>query len=211
MFKNSSKNHYSTYIKTFSTFVKSIKTNPKSIGMLFPSSSFLSKKLARQIPEDVIAKIHQQVQGNTQNEKQVYIIELGAGTGSVTKEILSKGVPQSRLLVFENSSEMASILKAKFPTLQIIQDDAANMEKYIPQNADIAVIVSSLPFLSLPLNVSESIITVITKLLKNSLFIQYTYSFKAKSFLEEKGFRVKRKETVFLNLPPAQVINYSYY
>ncbi len=200
---------FSNHLKSICVFIKSFKANPKGIGMLLPSSTFLTKEIAKQIPENIILKIQKQVAEKKQDEKQFYIIELGGGTGCVTKEILSRGIPLSRLIVFENSSEMANLLKSKFPALHVLQDDAANMEKYLPQNAKIAVIISSLPFLSLPGNMSETIVKTLASTAKDSLLVQYTYSFKEKSFLEEKGFKAKRKKAVFLNFPPAQVINYS--
>ncbi len=197
-------------IKSLMVLIKSLKANPKAIGMLFPSSSFLSKELAKQIPAHIIQTIQKQAQEEEQVGQQLYILELGGGTGCVTKEILIKGIPLNRLIVFENSSEMASVLTARFPGLLVVQDDAANMGKYLPQNAKVAVVISSLPFLSLPQKISERIVDVLTNTIQNSLLVQYTYSFKKKSFLEEKGFTAKRKKTVFLNVPPAQVINYSY-
>ena len=186
------------------------------MGMLCPSSPFLTKKLANQIPDSVILKLRnqQKIESHTNSdaleEQQGYVIELGAGTGAVTKALLQRGVPPSRLLVFERSDTMASLLTQRFPGIRIIQDDAANMAEYLPKNAYIASIVSSLPFVSLPATVSENIICAIQNNLGDSTLIQYTYALNQKTLLEEKGFSVSEKHTVWLNFPPANVLSYTF-
>ena len=205
-------------------FLKAFFNAPFSMGMLCPSSPFLTKKLANQIPDLVISTLQKQQkletqnlesqdesQDETQHELQGYVVELGAGTGAVTKALLRRGVPPSRLLVFERSDTMASLLIQRFPGIRIIQDDAANMATYLPKNAYIASIVSSLPFVSLPVPVSENIICAIQNTLGDSILIQYTYALNQKTLLEEKGFNVIEKHTVWLNFPPANVMSYTFF
>ncbi len=193
-------------------FSKALLKAPSSMGMICPSSPFLTKQLAKQIPENVILKMRQQVEQNDQSEQneQAYIVELGAGTGAVTRAILNRGVPPSRLLIFERDSTMVSLLNQRFPGLRIIQDDAANMKNYLPENSYVASIVSSLPFVSLPQAVSDNIIYAIKNLLGDNLLIQYTYALNKKTLLEENGFKINKKRTVWLNLPPAHVLCYTF-
>ncbi len=195
-------------------FSKALFRAPFSMGMICPSSPFLTKKLANQIPKSTIVKLQQQNQmvnaGEIDDEKQAFVVELGAGTGAVTKAILNRGVPPSHLLVFEKNKTMAGLLKQRFPGIRIIQDDAANMKDYLPKNAYIAAIISSLPFVSLPKNVSDNIIFAIKNVLEDNLLIQYTYALNQKTLLEERGFIVNKKHTVWLNLPPAHVMCYTF-
>ena len=194
-------------------FLKTLIKAPLTMGMICPSSPFLAKKLAHQIPDSIILKLQnqQKIQSkkNVDEEQQGYIIELGAGTGAVTKALLQQGIPPTRLLVFKQSTTMTSLLIQRFPGIRIIQDDAANMANYLPNNAYIAAIVSSLPFVSLPISVSENIIGAIQENLGKSPFIQYTYALNKKTLLEEQGFIVTAKHTVWLNLPPAHVMSYT--
>jgi len=202
-------------------FLKAFFQSPFSMGMLCPSSPFLTKKLADQIPDSVILKLKNQqklasqitpqADSKSQEDMQGYIVELGAGTGAVTKALLQRGVPPSRLLVFERSETMASLLMQRFPGIRIIQDDAAHMAKYLPKNAYIATIVSSLPFVSLPVPVSEKIICAIQNILGENPLIQYTYALNKKTLLEEKGFVINKKQTVWLNFPPAHVMSYTFF
>ncbi len=196
-------------------FSKALLRTPFSMGMICPSSPFLTRKLASQIPSAIILKLQIQQQKTVNNDKenqeeQGYIVELGAGTGAVTKAILNRGVPPARLLVFEKNQTMAALLMQRFPGIRIIQDDAANMKDYLPKNAYIASIISSLPFVSLPKNVSENIICAIQNVLGKNLLIQYTYALNQRTLLEEKGFHVSKKQRVWLNLPPADVLCYTF-
>lgn len=263
-------------------FFKVLLKAPFTTGMICPSSPFLTKKLAHQIPDSIILKLQTQhlhdlekirykkeiakyiqnkeklqntqdiintistpnsenfllVQKSLENtsnsnvinsqiltalnakinknseqenkERQAYIIELGAGTGAVTKALLQRGVPASRLIVFEQAQSMASLLRQRFPGIRIIQDDAAKMKNYIPKDAYIAFMISSLPFVSLPQAISENIISAIKDNIEDNHLIQYTYALHQKTLLEEKGFEINNKETVWFNLPPAHVLDYSF-
>ncbi len=188
---------------------------PLSMGMLCPSSSYLTKKLANQVDNDIVFTLQEQVFTElnsydfSNREPQGFILELGAGTGVVTQALLQRGIPSSRLLVFETCPIQCAVLRKKFPDLCIIQDDAAHMKNYLPQNAYVASIVSSLPFVSLPQKVSEQVIYAMKSLLGNSPLIQYTYSLTKQTILEKNGFTINKTQTVWLNFPPARVLSYS--
>ncbi len=202
-------------IKTLWSFSKSLAKAPLSMGMLCPSSSYLTEKLANQVDNHIIFTLQEQVLMETNSpssksrQAQGFILELGAGTGVVTQALLKRGIPSSRILVFETCPLQCALLRQKFPHMRIIQDDAAHMEKYLPKNAYVASIVSSLPFVSLPQAVSNKIISAIKSLLGESPLIQYTYSLNQRTLLEKNGFVVRNKHTVWFNLPPARVLSYA--
>ncbi len=200
-------------LKTLWSFSKSFIKAPLSMGMLCPSSPYLTKKLANQLDSDIIHALQEQVLTEKSVDyysrtPQGFILELGAGTGVVTQALLKRGIPSSRILVFETCPIQCDILRKKFPHMRIIQDDAAHMQKYLPENAYVASIVSSLPFVSLPKNASKRIIYAMKGLLGNSPLIQYTYALTNQTVLEKNGFTVNKKHTVWLNFPPARVLSY---
>lgn len=197
-------------------FLKTAFTSPFSTGMICPSGPFLSKRLANQIPKHIVDRViaqkkHEQslLHKNT-DSPQAYIVELGAGTGTVTKTILRRGIPANRLLVFEKSATMASLLQQRFPELHIIQDDAANMANYIPKNAYIACIISSLPFLSLPQEATNHIIHAIKDTIGDHTIIQYTYALHKNSILQSAGFDIQNSQIEWRNFPPAKVLSFTY-
>ncbi len=201
-------------VNTLWSFSRALVKSPLSMGMLCPSSPYLTQQLANQIDNNIIYTLQEQVLAekytySKTRQPQGYIFELGAGTGTVTKALLNRGIPTSRLIVFETCPIQCTLLRKNFPQLQIIQDDAAYMKKYLPENAYVASIVSSLPFISLPHSVSNKIIAAIKSLLGKNSLIQYTYSLNQKTLLEKNGFVVHNKHTVWFNLPPARVLSYS--
>ncbi len=201
-------------LSTMLSFSRAFLKSPLSMGMLCPSSSYLSQKIAKQVSNDVIHTLQSQIlmENDSQQrptEPQGYIFELGAGTGAVTKALLKRGIPASRLFLFETSPIQCKLLRKNFPQLRVIQDDAAQMKKYLPKNAYVASIVSSLPFVSLPRAVSIEVIVAIKSLLGKNPLIQYTYLLNQRTLLEKNGFVVCNKHTVWFNLPPARVLSYA--
>lgn len=184
-------------------FFRSMLSSPNSTGMICPSSKYLCEALAEQIPQDLIDTIQKQVLHQNENEKQAYVVEFGAGTGNVTKALLEKNIPPSRLIVFEYSKSFADYLKNNLPGIRVIQDNAANLEQYLPQNAYVGCIVSSIPFVSLPKEISLDIIETMKKVIDDNYIIQYTYALYKKTLLEEQGLIIHRKQIVWKNVPPA--------
>ncbi|MBV9583054.1 MAG: methyltransferase type 11, partial [Chloroflexi bacterium] len=119
---------------------------PKVVGVVTPSSKFLARTLT-----DV-------AQVTTAN----CVVELGAGTGAVTRTILSRLQPGARLLAFEIVPECLAALHARFTDqrLEIIPRSAARLEQELETRdvARVASIVCTLPFLDLPDTLSRRIL-----------------------------------------------------
>lgn len=72
------------------------------------------------------------------------VIELGAGKGEITENILSKlRKPLPPYFAFEIHKDFASELRKNFPGITVLEDDALNFDKFAVQGADL--IVCSLP------------------------------------------------------------------
>ena len=76
-------------------FIKRWLAHPLKVGALLPSSPFLARMVARhtRIGEDDV------------------VVELGAGTGAVTKALLDAGIPKERLFVVEIDADMCTYLR----------------------------------------------------------------------------------------------------
>src|ERR1700730_14590423 len=96
--------------KRFS-FLKALVKDPAAIGAITPSSHFLGKEMAAHICY----------------EPGKVIVELGAGTGVITKALLAAGVRTQDLIVIEYSHTFATQLRLRFPKVRIIEGDAANL------------------------------------------------------------------------------------
>ena len=132
------------------------------------------------------------------------VVELGAGTGTVTRQLLDAGIAPRRLVVVEQSPVMVSLLRERFPQLAILEADARWLADCLPRDRQVDCIVSSLPLLSLNERVRNQIISAMFEVLhEGGLLIQYTYSWrKANAFLKD-GFRCIGSSQVWHNVPPA--------
>lgn len=166
-------------------FAQEILLNPRSIGAALPSSKSLARKIAAQIPKQVKS-----------------VVELGPGTGVITEALLEQGIDFQHLTLIERSPKFAAFLKVRFPQLHIIEGDAVEIDKLL-KKPSIDVIVSSLPFRSLPQETVTKIIQQLEQALKpGGLFIQFTYSVLPK--LSENFQRIYEK-IIWTNLPPAKL------
>lgn len=93
------------------------------------------------------------------------VVELGAGTGTVTRQLLDAGIAPRRLVVVEQSPVMVSLLRERFPQLAILEADARWLADCLPRDRQVDCIVSSLPLLSLNERVRNQIISAMFEVL----------------------------------------------
>ena len=145
-------------------FIKESLKSLQEVGTVLPSSKSVVDKMVDPIKFD----------------KDIIIVELGSGTGVITKEILSRMSKKSKLICFETNSSFYKDLKEKFKdNIYLINDSAENMEQHIEQLniKKIDYIVSSVPLLTLPKQTTNKILLVSSKILDtNRKFIQLQYS-----------------------------------
>jgi len=183
--------------KPYFTFTKATISNPRAIGAACPSSPFLARAMA------------QQVETNADG----YVIELGGGTGMITRALLQHGIPPDKLITVEYSPELAQHLREEFPEIHVLEGDAGKLdqllEKHIGKEAKkVHAIVSGLPLRSLPKSNVKAIKQQIFNLIgDNGLFIQFTYDLRL-SFSQKKKFELKQSRIVWRNIPPARVNTY---
>lgn len=178
------------FIKEQWLFLQELKTNPASIGAVFPSSRQLGKVMVKQIPCGT----------------QGLIVELGAGTGSITNA-LQKRFPEEQLIIIERSKELYEYLTKTFPHTKILLGDAVNLPELIkPFNKNTSVIVSSLPLRSLDKDVVRKIQKASHEsLINGGYFIQFTYDPRHNAAEILSDFKYIGYKNVWCNLPPARV------
>ena len=178
-------------------FIREWARSPRAMGQVCPSGTPLARSMAACVPlpapvgPDGLSEL---------------VVELGAGTGTVTQELLRRGVHPHRLLVLERSEGMVELLRQRFPGLRVVHGDAAGLARYIPPRVRVTAIVSSLPLVSLPPPTRRAVIAEFHAVLGDGLLIQYTYSWARGFILMREGFRCEASHRVWLNLPPARVM-----
>ena len=137
------------------------------------------------------------------------IVELGAGTGTVTRQLLDAGIAPRRLIAVDQSPDMVRLLRERFPQITVLEADARWIGSYLPAGREVDCIVSSLPLLSLNGPVRSQIIRAMSCALRDGgLLVQYTYSWRrANAFLKD-GFRCIGSRQVWHNVPPARVFRF---
>ncbi|WP_048875653.1 hypothetical protein [Candidatus Coxiella mudrowiae] len=79
-----------------------------------------------------------------------YILEIVAGTGTITKTMLRRGISHHRLIMVESSKILVEKSKSKFPLIKILQGNAKNLSALLGDlSKNIDTIVLSLPLLIL--------------------------------------------------------------
>jgi phospholipid N-methyltransferase len=116
------------------------------------------------------------------------IVEYGLGHGNISREILSRIAPDSRLYSFEVNKEFCDYVKEHIhdERLVVVNDSAANLAAHVPGAVD--AFVSSIPFTFLPRELGDEIIRLsYEKLASGGYFSQVLYS----------GFHFRRFKNVF--------------
>ena len=175
----------------FAEFLK----HPRKIGAIAPSGKHLSAKMMTPI-DFTSAKV---------------IVEYGPGTGSFTKELVTRRKSDTVLILIEQNQTFCEQLRASFgdlPNLFIMHGSAENVGQYFEacgvHSAD--YIVSGLPFTSLPAVVSDHILNATKPALgQEGKFITFQYSLVKKKFMEQY-FQIINCWKVTKNLPPAFVL-----
>jgi len=170
----------------------------KQVGAIAPSSKFLAK--------DLVTQFKKRLSDDDCSPQR--ILEIGAGTGPLTKQIIKHLRPKDQLDIVEIHKKFYQIVKAKYrqPNVQVHHSDILKFEP----NCKYDFIFSSLPYENMPEDISRQIWEKKLSFCSNNAYISYFKYLKFRDFksdFEEKVVEKygQDKKFVFLNLPPAKV------
>ena len=181
-------------------FLASFLRRPATVGSLTPSSLALGRAMVR---------------GCSLREAKV-VVELGAGTGALTRLLLRRIGRNTKLIALELDETSVHLLRRRFPRARIVHDSAENLLDHLPapreRQAD--CIVSGLPWGSMPQPTRERIMTALLRGLRpGGTFLAFAY-LHATWFPSARDFRrqlhrhfsdVVTSPVIWRNLPPAIV------
>ena len=179
-------------------FLKRWLRQPLAMGAVMPSGPLLTKALALTAVREM--------QG-----RDGHVIELGAGTGEVTKALLAAGIAPQRLALVERDPELVAFLRRHFRGPRIIEGDAARLPKLLTSEGmtNIATVVSGLPLLSLPADVVTGIVHgVFDALPRGAALVQFTYGPSPpvpRNLRERLHLHGGHGPRIWRNVPPAVV------
>jgi phospholipid N-methyltransferase len=175
----------------FGHFFKGWIRNPLAMGALAPSG----KSLARLMAKDVGPGSR--------------VVELGAGTGTVTAALLAKGVAPGNLYIVERDPHFVKILERRFPRCHVVAADALELDVEFRARAGFDFVVSGLPLLCFSPEKRYRALQQALRLLKrNGRLHQFTYGGRCP--IDRMVRALLRVDSVLLgiaplNLPPAFV------
>lgn len=164
----------------------------RSIASFAPSSKYMARSVVNGIDFD--------------NAR--CIVELGAGTGPITAEIVRRLRPQTKLLVIELDPDLCARLQSRFPQVDVVQGDACQFDKLLADRGFDRVdhVCSGLPLPSFPGALRDTILATSAKMLApGGTFRQLTvmpliYYRMYRRYFEDVRFRF-----VPVNMPPGGV------
>lgn len=177
------------------TFFQAFLKSPSVVASMIPSSPFLERRLANS--SDLAA-------ANT-------VVEIGCGTGGTTQALLSAMRDDSRLLAIERTAEfVATLRQIDDSRLTVAHGCASTLTDELKQHrfgaAD--VIISGIPFSTLPEDLARRIVTDVHRALcTRGLFVAYQLSDRVADYACPL-FGRPRVELEMRNVPPLRVFTW---
>jgi phosphatidylethanolamine/phosphatidyl-N-methylethanolamine N-methyltransferase len=178
-------------------FLRSLAATPRLTGAVAPSGRALAHAMATAIGD----------------VPHGLIVELGPGTGPVTRALLERGLEPRRLVLIEYDPSFCRMLEGRFAPAKIIQGDAYDLRRTLAEcvGERIAAVVSSLPLLNQPLYRREKLIGDAFDVMgPDGVFVQFTYGLLSPIPREACAGRYSAHcgAPIWRNLPPARVWTY---
>jgi phosphatidylethanolamine/phosphatidyl-N-methylethanolamine N-methyltransferase len=177
-------------------FFRRAMAHPLQLFSPLPSSASLGRLVARHIPDIARARV----------------VEIGGGTGAITRALLEAGLPPDRLIVIEIDDVLADYLRREFPDVRVISGDAALLPELLPRSwrGAVGTVINGIPMAVLSAPAQQHLFdTLIGALGAGGRYLQYTYSLFSPLQARRLGLKGRRLGITFGNFPPASLWTYS--
>jgi phospholipid N-methyltransferase len=176
-------------------FFRSWLKDPFNVASVAPSSRWLARLMATGVGAGA------------------RVVELGAGTGTLTAAILDLGVSPGDLYLVEQHSDFCSVLRERFPSAHVLQEDAAVLSKSLGElRGTVDYVISGLPILWFNRDKKSAILAEAFELMRpQGRYQQFTYLGRppvGPRLLAELGLRATLLGIAPMNLPPAFVYRF---
>ena len=175
-------------------FLRHWLCDPLGIGAAQPSGDRVARAMAREVALD----------------RPGAVLELGGGTGGVTRGLLAAGCPVERLVVIEREPEFAEYLARHFPGIRVICGDACDADALL-RGAGIerlAAVVSSLPVKWFSRPAQRALLDACFARLGTGVFVQLTNALASPLPAAALGLRGEEVARIWAHFLPTQVWRY---
>lgn len=184
-------------------FLQAFLKNPLKVGSIAPSSPELAQKMV----EDIRPR------------NNSVVLELGVGTGAITKFLQEITLDEESYLGIELDKTLVKSLNEKFPDLKIIRGNACNLAAIHKKTklGKVGYIISCLPFVSIPNDVGEKILSEIDKFMEQGCVFrtfQYAHGYyfpsaiKLREHMRERYGKSEKSSLIVKNMPPAYTLTW---
>jgi phosphatidylethanolamine/phosphatidyl-N-methylethanolamine N-methyltransferase len=173
-------------------FFKGWIDRPKTVGSIVPTSSITARKMA---------SIVNPASG-------LPVLEVGPGTGVITRAILARGVRPENLYALEYSPEFVRHLRRLYPGVNVIEGDAFNLSAALGDRSDMVFdsVVSGVPLLNFPVAQRIAYIeSLLDRIPAGRPIVQLTYGPLSPIPPGRGDYSVEHFHFVVRNIPPTQL------
>lgn len=172
-------------------FLRKFLRHGTRVASVMPSSRYLASAMCKLVRAD---------------QPQV-ILELGAGTGAVTKVALQRKHPDSQLLAVELDPDFSAVLAKDCPGAVALCCDVAELRDRLPAMGihKVDLVLSGLPTPSLPKFVNEAVMSCFEQFAADAAFSQLTVMPLVYKPLYQRLFEQVDFQFVPLNFPSGGV------
>lgn len=186
------KEHFGRKFDEEIRFFKGWMSNSRSVGSIIPTSSFTARRMASVI----------------EPASGLPVLELGPGTGVITKAILNRGIAPENLVSIEFSTDFYGHLVEHFPGVNFINGDAFNLDETLGAQRDqmFDCAISGIPLLNFPMHKRVAFIEgLLARLPVGRPVVQFSYGPRSPVAAMPDRYRIQHFDFVVRNIPPAQI------
>ena len=173
-------------------FFKGWLEGPRTVGSIMPTSRVTARSMASLIDPG----------------SGLPVLELGPGTGAITRAILQRGIAPENLYSIEYSREFYDRLTLDYPAVNFIHGDAFDLDKTLGdmRGSRFDSVISGIPLLNFPMARRVRLIEdLLGRIAPGRPVVQISYGPVSPVSARGASFTVTHHDFVLRNVPPAQV------
>ena len=177
-------------------FFKGWVSNTRAVGAIIPTSSITARRMASVVDP-----------GSGRP-----VLELGPGTGVITRAILKTGLAPERLFSVEYSTDFYNHLTQRFDGVHFINGDAFDLDAALGAFSDATFdcIISAVPLLNFPMHRRVALIEdLLSRVPAGRPVVQISYGPLSPVVAMPDRYRISHLDFVVRNIPPAQLWTYT--
>lgn len=173
-------------------FFRGWMDKPKAVGSIVPTSGITARRMASIVRPEV----------------DDLVLELGPGTGVITRAILAMGIKPENLVSVEYSEDFVERLKRDMPSVNFVHGDAFDLDSVLApwRDRQFDSVVSAIPMLNFPTPDRVSLLESMLDLLPvGRPVVQITYGPVSPVPAGRGSYSVERFDFIVRNIPPAHL------